>query len=276
MNVNRLLEISALRISRRKLGAARRKFRAKIFLIKWKWFSPRIPSADKHQIHILIIRDPKYISVAKVCIYSFLYWNPNSIFTLHVDGVTQNKTEKAFSSYLKSEKLKIETISAPKAYPWQLVKLQLIMQLDGSSDIYMDADLRWNEKLPRLKGITFFVNEFQLQSKPDFSMLLKELNIDNFEKVFMRNLSFFTFYGFKLTDSQLEDIYITWNKVINAQKSLDIDSESPTIGRISEQLVLSIACENWNNPIFALKDEDGLKDGKFVESTYFGVTGLEF
>ena len=107
-------------------------------------------------------------------------------------------------------------------------------------------------------------------------MLLKELNIDNSEKVFMRNLSFFTFYGFKLTDSQLEDIYITWNKVINAQKSLDIDSESPTIGRISEQLVLSIACENWNNPIFALKDEDGLKDGKFVESTYFGVTGLEF
>ena len=54
----------------------------------------------------------------------------------------------------------------------------------------------------------------------------------------------------------------------------ELDRES--VLRISEQLALSLAVESWNEEIFLLKSYDGHMDGQFVESSYYGATGISF
>jgi hypothetical protein len=258
------------------VGGLFRAGQSQLNLLKWSYRVPFKPSNLSHKIHILIIRDKKYVGVAKICIYSFLYWHPNAEILVHVDEFTAKKVKRAFRRLIKREKIKVLKDVAENDLPWQYAKLKLILCLSGSTDIFLDADLRWNAVLPDIHGITFFVNEFLLAEREDFILLLNEMKFTKLENLYMRNLSFFTFDGFHLSEKSKYEIERLWNNIILAQKNLRIDSSSPTLGRISEQLVFSLACQSWNSPIYALKSTDGLKDGEFVESTYFGVTGLKF
>jgi hypothetical protein len=48
------------------------------------------------------------------------------------------------------------------------------------------------------------------------------------------------------------------------------------VRRISEQLALSLFVEKLGQAIYFLKENDGHRDGSFLESSYFGATGSQF
>jgi hypothetical protein len=93
----------------------------------------------------------------------------------------------------------------------------------------------------------------------------------------MRNTSFFTFGGHQIETQALFDVKQIEDELLVLIKSDLLGSiDRDQVARLSEQLALSLASEDWNTPIKTLKESDGHKDGAFVESSYFGATGSTF
>ena len=142
----------------------------------------------------------------------------------------------------------------------------------------MDADLRWNGPLPKLSELTMFVKEFTFGERAPYPRLaagIKSKFITN--ETSMKNTSFF-YWGSYRPDAKdaifVQEILRNIGEVCINQKFTQ--SETNSLTRISEQIALSVLVETLNIKISYLKMSDGLKDGAFVESSYFGATGSSF
>jgi hypothetical protein len=158
---------------------------------------------------------------------------------------------------------------------WQYSKLKLILYLSGSSDFYMDADLKWNGPLPVIKSTTFFVREFVLMSKMEYKDLLEVMNLRELTSSTMKNTSFFSWNGSTAPERITSQLFELWGFMLQKIEEMAVsDSTKKSLKRISEQLCLSILVpESESN---YLKDADTQFDGTFVESSYFGATGTRF
>ena len=243
-------------------------------LIVWSYGTPPAKDLAVRRIHILIVKKIEYVKIAKICIYSFLYYHPNSIFILHCDTSTFRITSKLF---LKKSKFVQVVCDIDDKVSWQESKCNLLISLSNSNDIYMDADLRWNGTIPNLKGVTFFVEEFSMTEKSPYRQLIRELTSLEFNLGSMKNTSFFYLGGYEISEECrlkiLETIKNFKDYLVNADLGI---LDYPIVLRLSEQIVISLISESWNKKISFLKQEDAHRDGKFVESSYYGATGSAF
>ena len=93
----------------------------------------------------------------------------------------------------------------------------------------------------------------------------------------MRNTSFFSFDSLDLDSNQLKDFMSFYKNFGELVQSSDVGSlDEPELMRLSEQISLSIFSDRWSSQISCIKSEDGFRDGRFVESSYFGATGSIF
>jgi hypothetical protein len=244
---------------------------------KWLFFSPLLKSSDYFSIHFLVVKDPKYVEVLKICINSFLYWHPKSQITIHVDDLTRQKVLTDILNSRNEGKIKVISDMQYPSLTWQELKIKLITSLNGTSDIYLDADMRWNGRLKVCDSITFLISEFQLKNRTSFLLLVKTLREGKYIEAYMRNTSFFTFGGNLITHEQIENIERLHLEIIDIFNSdmFGLD-DKPHLVRISEQLALCIASQDWKSKIEDLKESDNYKDGTFLESSYFGSTGTTF
>ena len=244
----------------------------------WVWQHTKSANCSTEPIitHILIAKKEIYSKVAKICVESFLHHHPEGRVKLHVDTHTKKKTERVFKSKFFKERIQIVSLR-DDSQTWQEQKISLILSMNGTKDVFMDADLRWNSKIDLPKAVTFYVNEFALAEKSPYRQLIYSLRGGKYFNATMRNTSFFTFAGVQISEKAKEDVNQLENEILailNTEIVGKLDRSS--VVRLSEQLALSIASEDWGVNVAALKENDGHKDGAFVESSYFGATGSTF
>ena len=257
------------------------KYRARYLMFKYEYRRPNNQSFYPFTLNLLVVKKPKYSELAQMCVKSFLHFHPNAIVILHCDELTYEPV----LSWTKKSKFK-NSIEVNKIYneiekSWQRQKLELIFSLSGTSEIFIDADMRWNGPLTidlrNSREVYFFVNEFKLSRHPVFSKMLSNEVFQEYQNASMYNTSFVCLSGFVFSNSDVLDIYRVQDEIISyAENAALDDGERISMIRISEQLALSLAAVKWDRSIKALKETDGLKDGSFLESSYFGATGFQF
>lgn len=246
--------------------------------LRWRFLRPKDSLFSSYSAHLLVVKKPIYINLAKICIKSFLYWNQSSSVTVHCDETTYEIFSKWRTPRHLAQRISILNSYAGDSRTWQDIKLDLLMSLNGKNDFFMDADLRWNGTLD-IKGSnpTFFVREFKLSRKSPYKQLLAHEYFVNYRDPYMWNTSFFTFSNFSLSHQQIKEVFEIHKKIlVLVESDLFGEDDRPSLIRIAEQLALSIAAANWATNIIELKNSDGFKDGSFVESSYFGATGASF
>ena len=244
----------------------------------WIWRHRKSPTAtlNPYIANILVTKNPIYAKVARVCVESFLYHHPNSKVNLHVDEITKKEVENEILSKFPRARVSVFTVNSNER-SWQEQKISLILSLNGTTELFMDADLRWNSGIQSIKSVTFYVDEFPFLEKSPYRQLIKIFRNGEYSNSIMKNTSFFTFHGNHISKELNLDVYRIEQELLELIKSdilgaLDRDQ----VTRLSEQIALSIASTDWNYQIDTLKNTDGHKDGAFVESSYFGATGSTF
>lgn len=241
---------------------------------RWRFLSPGIQNLEKFEINLLIVKNVAYLKIAEICILSFLYFHPNSIFYVHCDSETAAVAVKKFKKN-GSKVIVLNDMSNEKS--WQEAKLELFFKLSGTSQILMDADLRWNGVLPPLTGITFFVREFDMSEKSPERQVIRAINHGQLTKSQMKNTSFVFLNEKNLASAEKNEMLQTVRNFENLLNESDVGQlDKASLDRLREQFVISVFADRWSDEIFYLKSSDGHKDAKFVESSYFGATGSTF
>lgn len=250
--------------------------RAKINSFKYRNFNSRNHTEYEYTGNLLVVKKPIYAELAKLCAESFLFFNPKCKIIINVDSATEKAVSKAFRSLAKKRNVEIKKIGRDKD-SWQDIKLGVILESREENEFFMDADLRWNGPIPHLAGVTFFVNEFKLKTKPTYSKLVESSGWLSNEDFTMKNTSFLYWGDYKPADSDKAFISQAMNKIQELCNTGVIPPEdAASIGRISEQIALSVLVDVRNLQVNFLKAIDGYRDGSFVESSYFGATGSAF
>lgn len=229
----------------------------------------------KSKAHILLVSNPEYIKLARICTHSFLFHHKNSEVILHCDEAVFDETKKAFKKSFKRQKIQI--LCDQKTDSWQLCKIKLILSIAGTREAYMDADLKWNNGITRYKSLTFFVEEFDIRKEDSLKPLLRLPNFSQCKFPMMRNTSFVCFEGITVSKELSEKVIHLVKYFTETIKNLGFELvQEKNIVRLSEQISLSLFSEFISNEIFFLKDTDQRLDGGLVESAYYGSTGLGF
>jgi hypothetical protein len=240
------------------------------FLVKFKLSTPKNANKETIIANMLVVKDLRYVKIAKICVQSFLHFHPNSRIVVHADSRTFLKSQKKLSS----KKVKVIR-DQNDSDPWQISKLNLVSQLSGSHEIFMDADLRWNGPIKKITKPTFFVREFTFNEQEKYSVVFAELNWEKYLNYSMKNTSFVSFGGVsfpkKTWDEILQNILSFQQKVNESKLSQDVKVD---LIRISEQVALSLVLDDFECNF--LKASDSQFDGLLVESSYVGATGTRF
>jgi len=246
-------------------------------LLRWKRSTS--PGASFRDIgaHVMLTRDNRYINLAEICVHSFFHYHPKANFTIHCDGFTLNRVTSKFHKEIEQGKIKLRMLKNENEKDWQEQKLDLILAMNGTSDIFLDADLRWNGALNEESGkALFLVKEFELRDKSPFREILSKF--DTFPPYSaMKNVSVFSFGSYQLSTAELNSIRNVMDDYREIVDSSIVGSlDKAAIGRVIEQFALSVCSELWSTQISYAKVSDAPMDGGKVESCYFGATGGTF
>lgn len=244
----------------------------------WSTKKSKKISTENFHVHVLVVKKINYVKLSRTAILSFLYFHPNSKITVHCDHVTYLPVKKILKKYIGKKSIHILD-DCDSSFTWQQSKLQLILQMNGTKDCFMDADLRWNGPISKqIRNVIFFVNEFKFQDRSPYRQLghVIEKNF-GLKNLHMHNTSFFSFGGVIISLVEIQ-------KTLDFSRDMQLLCEAANLGkddlkileRLSEQVALSVCSLNWANEIKFLKDQDAIFDGSFVESSYFGATGNIF
>jgi hypothetical protein len=230
-------------------------------------------SLPGNRIHLLVVNSFYYALLAQICINSFLKHNPHFNFVIHTDSRLVKILRKRFNSLIQHKRVDV-IVDIDQALTWQRSKLNVILGMNGTDDIFMDADLRWNGPLIETKGITFYLREFSLGSSGLYTNAFPSYGLSPDHHMY--NLSFFTFGGFVLSASEMDEVSLLQQEIEQLVSEALAPSDILAIRRMSEQLALSIAVCRFSTSVSTIKSADHRSDGDFVESCYFGATGLTF
>ena len=172
------------------------------------WFTKglivKICKSDEHQnFKILAIKKPEYAFLASICCKSLLAVHPNSSIEVVCDQFTKKSFLINTKLIRKIFDLKIMTIESEKS--WQEQKFELILSMNGSSDIFLDADLIINKKITKMANPTLFVKEFTFNEYTRYRFL-KNLDRGIYNNYSMKNSSFVTFNKNSINYEEIEKI----------------------------------------------------------------------
>lgn len=252
---------------------------AVFFLKRILWylvrFRKKAASQPKLQVHLLVVKKIDYVNLAKTCVLSFFFYNRNAAFVFHCDKITieQLKQKMRLWRFLSGASLAFELCDSTQS--WQDSKLEILLKIVGTPDLFLDADLLWHGPFPTKEGILFLVREFNLEDNKKYFPLLNKLPHYTKDPYSMKNTSCFSWNGADPNnlDQSIANVRFCVSEFLNEMKDKESKIE---ITRICEQLILSVLVDYFSETKVYLKDWDKLGDGQFVESSYFGATGSRF
>lgn len=245
------------------------------------WFTKgvilKICKSDEQQnFKILAIKKPEYAFLASICCKSLLAVHPNSSIVVVCDQFTKKSFLLNTKLIRKNFDLKIMTIESEKS--WQEQKFDLILSMNGSSDIFLDADLIINKKIKKMANPTLFVKEFTFNENIRYRFL-NNLDGGMYNNYSMKNTSLVTFNKNSINYEEIENIknmFKNFNRLLDKTVPLYDVEEKIVLERLKEQIIVSILFEKLFKNIDYLKEKDSRLDGSAYESLYFGSTGLSF
>lgn len=246
-------------------------------LSRWKKSTSPLASQKDIKAHVMLTRNNRYVDLAEICIHSFFHHHPKAIFTLHCDNSTLTYVNSKFHKEIAEGIIRVQLLNIEDEKDWQEQKLDLILAMNGTSDIFLDADLRWNGALSEENGkALFLVKEFELKDKSPFREVLA--NFNNLPpNSSMKNVSVFSFGGYQLSNTEFTSVRNTMDRYREIVDSPTVGSlDKVAVGRVIEQFALSVCSELWSVAIVYVKEIDAPMDGGKVESCYFGATGGTF
>ena len=256
-----------------------RKIRRNIKHFRWTFLNNNCASLGELNVSLLSINKHEYSLLTITCVKSFLYWHPNSKVVVYCDQITWPELNKKLKNkwYRHRNNIQLLPEEFSTSDPWQKHKLRIILDLNPHS-FFMDADLRWNGKIPlTLSEVYFFSTHESLNETSPFRQMLMLLGKLSERNYFMRNVSLVCFGCLTLSNEFKKK---TWDLWYEYEKMLSSDhfgeNDKRTLQRLIEQIVLSINCEDFFSKISSLKEIDRHMDGRFVESCYFDATGFTF
>ena len=268
--------IRLLKIVKRFLESVIVRVKRRFNSFRYLYFKPTTRSEVALEAHLLVVKDTKYASVAKVCVESFLHYHPQSLVVIHVDSFTVDDVSRELNRVISRGKVKTVLVDKEEL-TWQDLKLNLILEIGNVTQFFMDADLRWNGLIPPISNITLFVDEFKFRDDPFYAPLFQSGYFRKYINYTMKNTSFF-YWGYHKPEKQY-DAFIReiMDEVMKITGNPDNPGEfNSRTRRISEQIALSILVESTRETVDFLKQSAVYKDGSFVESSYFGATGTSF
>jgi len=223
--------------------------------------------------HLLVVRSPIYAGMASICSRSFAYYNPKFCLIIHADEQTLKRVRRKTWLARKLSPRLIQIVRVPNSQlTWQEQKLRLVISLSGTSDIFMDADLRWNKSLPDFEEkIYFLVEEFKVE-KSELSIEDTFLGKKIPHSFMMKNTSFFCWNKMKITKEDQVNLFDIYKSIFYG----DSKTTKMNQAHLSEQLALSMLIIEPSYNISYLKSTDSQYDGGIVESSYFGASGRRF
>lgn len=268
MSVKRLL---------RKIESSQKKQKNARELLRWKNTISSRPSTLEINAHIMLIRETTYVDLAEICVQSFFHHHPNANFILHCDDKTKDYVGTKFRKEIENGKVSLRVLGSEYGCDWQEQKLNLILKMSGTKEVFLDADLRWNGAIPNeLDEVLFLVKEFELKRKSPFREIRTQFDFTSSDSA-MKNLSIFSFGGYQLSEFDLNLIRKTMHQYREIVASSIVGNlDKLAIGRVIEQFTLSVCSETWGKEVAYIKEWDKPLDGGIVESCYFGATGGTF
>ena len=236
--------------------------------------SPNSDGSNRsYRCHLIILNKKEYVYLSQMCVNTFLKFHPNADFVLHVDPKLELLTRRKFKTLIQLGLVNIR-ICRGEVENWQRRKLEVILAMKEISEIFMDADLRWNGQLPPLEFFNVYLKEFSIR---DHDLYLSNLPVlSSMQNASMYNLSFFCSNGNDFTEDEKAEILDLELQISNMKSDPSKETQIAPLRRMSEQLALSIFLDKSQRRVIPLKSEDARNDGAFVESCYFGSTGLSF
>jgi hypothetical protein len=227
--------------------------------------------------HILVFENPAYIRISAIAARSFLFWNRNSSVILHCNAEILPKIRKEFKKELARKRLRVELLGGEKLISWKQHKIELLSSLRDSNHFYMDADMRWNGSIPKIDGITFYVKEYAFIERPHLLKYISMVNQSTNVEGSMLNTSFFFPNGLVDQDEFRAESLNYLQKIESGLSKLSTEEQSQLfLPHLSEQLAISMYFSKQKMKINFLKESDRHRDGAFIESSYFGSTGVSF
>lgn len=234
-------------------------------------------SYNRHRVtpgkncHYLIVKDSRYLKLAKYSLSSMLRYNPDWNAVIHTDKVLFGKSN--LLRILFGQRVEILFDQVEEADPLSS-KCTLILQMQGKDDVFVDIDTRWNARCPKLDSITVLVKEFRVIADSFWYKVAEELQIES-KSLHMLNTSFFSWSKSSLGVSvkEYENWKVEWD-LLSWQALCDTEAEVDGRKRLHEQFFLS--CLLSDQSVKAIKETDLIADGGVLESSYFGATGHRF
>lgn len=271
-----MLKQKTLRTFSRILRACLRYLQSVAWSLKFLYFPKSSVGQCEYLANLLVVKKPIYAGIAKVCVESFLHFNPFCYVVVHVDSNTHKEVSRKLRKLIKRGKVSLHLLEDQDS-SWQELKLNLALSMKDTKEFFMDADLRWNGPIPNLDSPKFFVEEFSFQDREPYVSFINSKNWEFGKNLSMKNTSFI-YWGLSRPDAkskQIVDRVMIYLEKYCSEASMEL-IEKESLMRISEQVALSIVVDYLKIPITFLKEVDGYRDGSFVESSYFGATGSIF
>ena len=245
--------------------------------LRWNYTRSGRSNRADFRVHLLCVKNPVYAKIAQVCVESFLFHHPAATVIVHCDEATVSAAEDLLGRSRRGRKASVVATFEGSVASWQEHKVDLILSMNGTSDIFIDADLRWNGPIPRpISGITLFVNEFDMTERSPYLQVVRRL-APGLTSAHMYNTSFFTFGSVDVGSDLLANVRSELECFPQTLEHSDLGrSDLDQLMRIREQIVLGVSLQIAGLQISTLKDSDTVRDGAFVESSYFGATGSSF
>lgn len=244
--------------------------------VKWMFKNAKNANFDPMTAHLLVVKNPMYAKLAQTCIESFLHFHPNAKVVVHCDQSTWRSTywQLGFLRFKRKGRIYIEkSFENPE---WQKSKLDLILSLQGTEDMFFDCDLRWNGTLSSKpnQALLYFVEEKPIETYPEIVSSLPP-DFSRFAFAVMKNTSVFSWSGIEISETTRKQFEDLWHN-INDYFAFSSKKQTSNHSRLSEQVALSILPNLLEIPYMFLKEDDGQFDGSVCESSYFGASGGRF
>ncbi len=244
--------------------------------VKWVFKNANNANFDPITAHLLVVKNPMYAKLAQTCIESFLHFHPNSKIVIHCDQSTLRSTywQLGFLRFKRKGRIYIEkSFENPE---WQKSKLDLILSLQGTKDVFFDCDLRWNGTLSSKpnQALLYFVEEKPIEAYPEIVSSLPP-DFSRFPFATMKNTSVFSWSGIEISETTRKQFEDLWHKIYDYFASSS-KKQNSNHSRLSEQVALSILPNLLEIPYLFLKENDSQFDGSVCESSYFGASGGRF
>ena len=222
-------------------------------------------------LHMLVVNKIEYIDAGIRCAGSFLNHNPGSKVKFYVDSRNQTYLTEKLKRWRLTGLSEVELLTTEQ--PWQLHKLEIILNTMTSSDLFSDADLYWNGSLESSRAPYCFVREYAMSENATYSQLLDILGLDS-RNYAMLNTSVVALGSYAQNEELKNVAFGSYQRIIEiCDDSAIAIGQRNKIKRLAEQLSLSIAMANIEkDKLGYLKETDSPMDGGVAESYYLGTT----